>query len=145
MLLIDSIKNRYPFSLCSRRRLFNKNKIQGSNRQQNNANAEALKAMKRNLQLCILQLSQAIPLVTARVFVFVGSRFVSGDYIFNTQTKSIALYYAWVYVWSTKNAIDALVHYFHFYLYATFSESFRMGISDRVKKIRTGMSMVLSM
>lgn len=116
-----------------RRRLFR----QTSNQQKSSKNIEALKAVKRNLQLCILQLSQALPMVVHRALIFVGNKWWMDEFVNDNENKPILSHaYQFAIVWGLIDVVDSVEHFFHFYLYMALSKV-QTRIRDKVTKEKT--------
>lgn len=117
----------------SRRRLFRK----VATRQQPTT-TQPLQAVKQNLQLCFLQLSQAIPMVCDSVFIFVVTTKYPPDRetIYDNEGKMDWTYaYNWIYMWCLTDVFHCSAHCTHFYLYLLFSKGFRQGFVHRFLKM----------
>lgn len=96
-------------------------------------NRSKMKALKQNLQLCYLQLSQAIPIVVDRLLVF-SKHFLYPDVEFHNKTDEF-LNKFYMAIFQDYTDLDFnFAHSSHFYLYVLFSKSFRKGFRKRVLK-----------
>lgn len=92
---------------------------------------EAVKEVKRNLQLCFLQMSQAIPLFSTCLLYFIATMWFQE----NDETQ-IFRSYVYHIVWGFWQYSDTISHFFHFYFYVIFSPSFRKAFVERIRHFK---------
>lgn len=93
---------------------------------------DSLQTTKQTLQLCFLQMSQAIPIAAGRILYLILQVGVTTELIFD-DNKRVILYYAYLYryLWISYDILRIFEHNTHFYLYFIFSESFRKAFIKR--------------
>lgn len=93
-----------------------------------------MKSLKKNLQLCYLQLSQATPIVVDRLVEFSKHFIYPADVEFHSKTDQF-LNKFYMAIYSDISDLNFnFAHSSHFYLYMVFSKSFRRGFRKRISK-----------
>lgn len=126
--------------LLFRRRLFKPGQSGGNN--SNDADSP-LEAVKRNIQLCLLQLSQAMPLAMQQGLIAITLIWWPASLFkciceYNKENppsmNEIIWYNQFTALGYVRNFLDGFVHSSHFYLFVSFSKGFRAGFAKRFSK-----------
>lgn len=92
-------------------------------------------AIRRNAQLCYLQLCLTVPLMFYNALYFVVRWWDDADIERRKRQGDFSWAYQKLWIWLLLYSSQALAHCFHFYYYVLFCKSFRDGFSKRVRHV----------
>lgn len=137
---LTSLDERTTCSFLFRRRLFKEGVGNGTGILfENDRNfGSPLDAVKKNLQLCYLQLCLNVPLIFYNALFFVLKWWKDAEIAAEKKKGNFSWAYQQAWLLLFLYTAEAIAHFFHFYLYVVFSETFRVGFLNRfAEKVKT--------